>query len=590
MTLVPKPPQSLISQEIDAPQLFDQAQEVFGDMFEVLRLVAASPERALFVVRDAVLKREVALRVHLEPDSRSRAWYEVETELMASLDHDGLRTIHSAGYRGNWAYRVAKWIEGESLEAATSRGPRPIPRVLRIARTVTSLLEYIHSKHITVRRLVPATVMLEATGRTMVIDLRFASVCIDLADPLDNDSLPFVAPEIRDGGTGDPMSDIYLAGALLYYSLTATTPELEPARIVRPKRLRPSSPEILDRILMRALSAEPHDRYLSAAEMNDELVSELGDAALAIPVSVQSEEPYEDTRAWEMHLRRALGDDYELLSELGSGGFGRVYQVRDLELEREVALKVLHPFLTSDPTVVERFRREAQLAARVVHSHIVNTYDIGGRAGLIWYTMEYVPGGNLAQIVEAEGPLALDRVIRMLREALDALQLAHGYGLVHRDLKPENILLEKSGSLRIADFGLALALQRPDWHGGASSRSGTPEFAAPEQMLGEPVDERADLYSLTLCGYYALTGASPFGSGSATSIIARHTAGTLPDIAAARDDVPPELVKVMARGAARAPADRFQSAESYRHALEQSLKSAWANPLRWLRRGRSPRS
>ncbi len=590
MTPTPGAPQFLISQDIDAPQLFDRAQEVFSDLFEVVRLVAASPERALFVVRDAVLKREVALRVHLEPDSPSRSWYERETELMASFHHDGLRTIYSAGYRGAWAYRVAKWVDGESLEAAVSRGPRPIPRVLRIARTLTSLLEYVHSNQITVRRVVPATVMLEATGRTVVIDLRFASVCLDLADPLDQESMPFVAPEIRGGGAGDPMSDVYLAGALLYYSLTATIPELDPAEIAPPKKLRPTSPRILDRILMRALSADPGNRYLSAAEMSDELASELGDAALAIPVSLQSGAAYEDTRAWEVHLRRALGDDYELLGELGSGGFGRVYQVRDLELEREVALKVLHPFLTSDPAVVERFRREAQLAARVVHSHIVNTYDIGGRAGLLWYTMEYVPGGNLAQIVDAEGPLPLDRVVRMLREALDALKLAHGYGLVHRDLKPENILLEKTGSLRIADFGLALALQRPDLHGGASSRSGTPEFAAPEQMLGEPVDDRADLYSLTLCAYYALTGASPFGSGSATSILARHTVGTLPDIAAARDDVRPELVKVLARGAARAPSDRFQSAESYLQALEQSLKPVWANPLRWLRRGQSRQS
>jgi serine/threonine protein kinase len=581
----PNAPPSLISHEIDAPALFDRAQKVFGDIFEVIRLVAASPERALFVVRDAILKREVALRVQLQPDSRTRAWFERETELMASLDHDGLRTIHSAGYRGNWAYRVASWVEGESLEAAVSRGPRPIPRVLQIARTLMSLLEYIHSNQITVRRVVPATVLLETTGRTVVIDLRFASVCMDVADPLDPESLPFVAPEVRDGGPGQPMSDVYLAGSLLYYSLTATTPALDPAEIVPPKELRPSSPQILDRILMRSLSADPGDRYLSAAEMSDELVSELGEAGLAIPVSLQSGSVYEDRRAWEMHLRRALGDDYEMLNELGSGGFGRVYQVRDLELEREVALKVLHPFLTSDPAVVERFRREAQLAARVVHANIVNTYDIGGRAGLLWYTMEYVPGGNLAQVVEAEGTLSLDRVIKMLLEALDALKLAHGYGLVHRDLKPENILVEKTGSLRIADFGLALALQRPDWHGGASSRSGTPEFAAPEQMLGEPVDKRADLYSLTLCAYYALTGASPFAGGSATSILARHAVGILPDIATVRDDVPPEMVKVLARGAARAPSDRFQSAESYLQALEESRRPAWTKPLRWLRGG-----
>lgn len=292
----------------------------------------------------------------------------------------------------------------------------------------------------------------------------------------------------------------------------------------------------------------------------------------------------EDAGAWENHLRRALGDDYELLGELGSGGFGRVYEVRDLELEREVALKVLHPFLTSDPAVVERFHREAQLAARVVHPNIVNTYDIGGRLGLLWYTMEYVRGGNLGQIVARDGPFPLDRVGRLLLQCLDALKHAHAHGLVHRDLKPENILINELGSVRIADFGLALALQRADSYGGASSsHSGTPEFAAPEQMLGEPVDHRADLYSLTLCAYFALTGSSPFGGGTPASIVARHAVGSLPDLRAARTDLPDELVRVLTRAATRNPADRFESAEAYESALTEALRRYSSGPPRWWR-------
>jgi serine/threonine protein kinase len=498
MNIEPPIDTSPISQDIDAPELFELTQQTFRDMLDVKRLVAASRERALFVVRDSVLKREVALRVHLLPDSTSRTWFERETELLASLDHGGIRAIYSAGYRGKWAYRVAKWIDGESLEAAVQRGPRPLPRVLRIARTLTSLLEYIHSSNIAVRRIVPGSVMLEKTGRTVVIDLRYASVCVDVADPWDPEGLCFLAPEIRDGSTGAPGSDLYTAGALIYYALTGTTPAIEPHDIIPPREIRPTSPVVLDRILARAMDADSTRRYFSAAEMRDELLSELGDAGLQIPISPHIGSAEEDASAWEKHLRRALGDDYELLEELGSGGFGRVYQVRDLELEREVALKVLHPFLTSDPAVVERFRREAQLAARVVHSYIVNTYDIGGRLGLLWYTMEYVPGGNLGQIVERDGPLPLEKVTRLMFETLDALKHAHSYGLVHRDLKPENILIHESGRVMIADFGLALALQRPDWYGGASSHSGTPEFAAPEQLLGEHVDDRADLYSLTL--------------------------------------------------------------------------------------------
>src|SRR5690606_7646997 len=147
---------------------------------------------------------------------------------------------------------------------------------------------------------------------------------------------------------------------------------------------------------------------------------------------------HDDGRHWEARLRRALGDDYELLDTLGEGGFGRVYRVRDLHLEREVALKILHPHLTADATVVERFRREAQLAARLNHGNIVNIYDISGRSGLLWYTMEIVHGPNIAQLVERDGPLAVDQVLRLLREALSALGHAHALGLVHRDIKPEN--------------------------------------------------------------------------------------------------------------------------------------------------------
>jgi len=574
-------PNPLISPEINAAGLFQCAERQFGDMFEIKRLVAASTGRALFVVRDAVLKREVVLRVHMQPDTPGREWFWRETELLASLDHKGLRTVYSAGNRGEWAFRVAKWIVGESLEDAVRRGPRPIRTVLSMARTLTSLLEYIHSHQIAVRRLVPGTVMLESTGRTIVTDLRFASVCVDVAEPWDGTDNAFIAPELRSGGAGDPRSDIYSVAALLYYALTGRPPREDPSQIVEPRELRATSPAVFDRLLMRALKADPSRRYFSAAEMLDDLLSELGDADITIPIAAQDKVSYDDAKAWEKHLRRALGDDYELLEQIGSGGFGTVYKVRDLELEREVALKVLHPFLTSDPAVVERFRREAQVAARVVHPYIVNTYGTGGRSGLLWYTMEYVPGGNLAQVVRRDGPLPSDRVVRILRESLEALRHAHSFGLVHRDIKPENILIHPSGTIRIADFGLALALQRPDWHGGASSRSGTPEFAAPEQMLGEPVDHRADLYSLTLCAYFALTGSPPFSGTSPTSILARHAVGQLPDVLSMRLDVPEHLARTLTRGAALNPSDRFESADEYIRQLTPKSRPVRRGGLAW---------
>jgi len=195
-----------------------------------------------------------------------------------------------------------------------------------------------------------------------------------------------------------------------------------------------------------------------------------------------------------------------------------------------------------------------------------------------------VSGGSLAQRVERDGPMTVEDVSRFLFETLEALRHAHSYGLAHRDLKPENILFTHPGrSTRIADFGLALAFERPDRFGGATSRSGTPEFAAPEQLLGDKVDNRVDLYSLTLCAFYALTGRAPFGGGSPTTILARHTVGALPDLTS-RADVGDDLIRVLAKGAARDPDGRYDTAESYAHALAESLRPRWRKPLHRLRR------
>jgi serine/threonine-protein kinase len=243
-------------------------------------------------------------------------------------------------------------------------------------------------------------------------------------------------------------------------------------------------------------------------------------------------------------------------------------------------MKVLHPALTADFGVVERFRREAQLAARLRHPNIVSIYDIAGRAGLLWYTMEFVPGSNLAQTVQRDGPLSPDRTVRLLTEALSALYHAHALGLVHRDIKPENMLLEPDGRLRITDFGLALALRGDMRFGGATSRSGTPQFAAPEQLLGERVDQRADLYSLAAVAYFALLGRPPFEGPTPEAILARQTTEALPDIREQRKDVPRELEDVLRRALRSAPPERFATAQAFREALRDAtggfVRRIWA--------------
>jgi serine/threonine-protein kinase len=550
---------------------FERTQEALGHRYRLERIVAASVARVLFEAYDASLKRRVSIRVNFFSDEPTRAWFLREGEALGQLDHPAIRHVYDMAIIGDIAYRVGSWIEGEGLAEAVERGPRMIPAVIVLARDLLGAFEHAHLQGIIVRRIVPATVLVGSSDEAVITDLRFSSYVLPAIPPGEVPTgMNFMAPEIRDGATGDPACDIYTAGALLYFAATGQEPPDDARSIRRPTELRPNCPRVLELMILRALQPAPEDRYLTASEMLEDLASDVGVfETRGVRVSQGPLTQAEDRARWEKRLRRALGDDYELLAQLGSGGFGRVYRVRDLHLEREVALKVLHPSLTQDPEVVERFRREAQLAAQLSHPNIVNIYDIAGRSGLLWYTMELINGPSLAQLVERDGPLPLDKVLRLTREALSALAHAHGSGLVHRDIKPENMLIAPDGSLQITDFGLALAVRGK--FGGATSQSGTPQFASPEQLLGERVDQRSDLYSLAAVAYFALLGTAPFPGLTPEQILARQTTNQLPTAQGLRDDVSDALERVLDRALSADVDARYSSAAEFLQALNRAV-------------------
>jgi serine/threonine protein kinase len=575
----------------DPVAAFDRTRAALGERYRLERIAASNADRVLFEAYDETLKRRVSIRVNFFRDAVIRAWFLREAEALGQLDHPAIRHVYDAGVAGDLAYRIGTWIDGEGLHEAVRRGPRIIPAVLSLARDLLGALDHAHLHGIIVRRVAPPSVLVGATGRGTITDLRWSSYTLPV---IPAGAVPgmmmYMAPEVRDGAVGEPASDVYTAGALLYFTVTGQEPPLDAREARRPTELRPTCPRAIERIVLRALNRAPEDRYLTAAEMLEDLASDAGTFETRAAAVIQS--PLggtEDGARWEKWLRRALGDDYELLSLLGRGGFGRVYRVRDLHLEREVALKVLNPALTQDAEVVERFRREAQLAAGLNHPNIVNIYDIAGRFGLIWYTMELINGPNLAQLVEREGPLPMDRVLRLLREALSALAHAHGTGLVHRDIKPENILIDPSGSVQITDFGLALALRGK--YGGATSQSGTPQFASPEQLLGERVDQRSDLYSLAAVAYYALLGTPPFPGATTEQVLARQTTNQFPLPREQRDDVSEAFERVLDRALSADVESRFPSAAEFLQAVNRAAEPGHREPVadwaraaaRWLR-------
>jgi serine/threonine-protein kinase len=247
-------------------------------------------------------------------------------------------------------------------------------------------------------------------------------------------------------------------------------------------------------------------------------------------------------------LETALGQQYELLRPLGRGGMGAVYLARDTALERLVAIKVLRPDLAALEEGRERFRREARVIARLSHPGILPLYTFGEVHGTLYLVMAYVPGVTLAERLRVEGRLAPAEATRILAELADALARAHREGVIHRDIKPANVLLDDaSGHAILADFGIAKIEGAGDPITSTGMVLGTPDYMSPEQVLGTPVDERSDIFSLGAVGYTMLTGQPPaFGQPL---------------------DAPPELQRVITRAIARDPDKRWPNTTAFADAL-----------------------
>ncbi len=238
--------------------------------------------------------------------------------------------------------------------------------------------------------------------------------------------------------------------------------------------------------------------------------------------------------------------DYRLLRRLGSGGMADVYLAVQESLKRNVALKILKKDLAGNEDYVERFKREAQAAAALVHANIVQIFEVGQADGYHFIAQEYVRGRNLKQYLGRYGAVAPDMALSVLRQSAMALQKGWEHDVVHRDIKPENIMLTANGELKIADFGLARVGKETDnTLTQAGITVGTPLYMSPEQIEGNEVDIRSDIYSLGVTVYHMLVGEPPFDGDSPLAIAIKHSSQTPQSIRTHRDDLPAELVEVV---------------------------------------------
>jgi serine/threonine-protein kinase len=383
-----------------------------------------------------------------------------------------------------------------------------------------------------------------------------------------------LAPEWPNGEwIPTPESDQWQLAATAFASLTGEYPPLDPPPL---SLVRPDCPQSVARVLSRALNQKPEDRYHSIAALLRELDRAVGGrtsiftsgASLALRAAGDGEEE---------RLRWATGEDYEVITRLGSGTFGSVWRVRDLTLEREVALKMLHPQVAKDENAVRRFRREAQLAAQLAHPSIVPIYDWDSNGGVSWYTMELAENGSLADLVMRAGARSVEQIAAHIDQVLDGLAAAHAVGIIHRDLKPENILIDRHRRWRIADFGVA----KVSGEELLSGTTGTPEFAAPEQLLGETQGPAVDCFGIAAIVVYLLSGKPPFGAGDGRAILARELNGEV-DLT----PYPEPVSEWLLRGLSPVAEDRFADAAVMRDAWRSSVDRTLAPESRppWWRR------
>ena len=504
-------------------------------------------------VRDALGR---SLSLVSAPDASHITWLAKEARYLAHRNHMAIPTTyhywapHMQSRRGPGYLR--RWISAETIGARVRRtGPDDIPAVLRMIRATGSTLAYLHGSGQTHGSVSPEVVWAAPSGRFWVLGWQWAMSSSDVPVGLlpDRRWTP-TAPEWSDAAwIPTPASDQWQLAATCFLALTG---ELPPPNDPPPVRLlRPDCPQALANILDHALTAEPSARHRSVSSLLRALERVSGSRSMFVSAPAIPSALSEEGR-----LRWAVGDDYDVLGFLGKGTFGSVWRARDLSLEREVALKMLHPLVAQNENAVSRFRREAKLAAMLAHPAIIPIFDWDARGEVTWYTMELAEGGSVADLVARAGERPFDEVAPQIEAVLDALMAAHTNGIVHRDLKPENILIDRYRRWRVTDFGIA---KGEDESAGAA---GTPAFAAPEQLLGETQGPPVDCFAIAAIIYFVLAGRPPYEGPDLKEILAQQL-GARYDLSM----LPLPVAAFVRLGLSPEPTERFADAGE--------MKSAW---------------
>jgi serine/threonine protein kinase len=263
-----------------------------------------------------------------------------------------------------------------------------------------------------------------------------------------------------------------------------------------------------------------------------------------------------------------FGDRYQIIEEIGQGGMGRVFKAKDLELDTIVALKMIKPQFSSDPDIVNRFKRELLLAREILHEHVIRIHDLGEINGIKYISMNYIKGNTLKEILQSTGKLTVEKTIDIIKQVCGALIAAHNKGIIHRDLKPQNIMIDKNGKAYVLDFGIARSINVDGDAADEGIVLGTPDFMSPEQIKGEKPDATTDIYSLGIILYEMATGKLPFTAADYRELLYKHLNELPEPPSRLNPQMPLQLERITLKCMEKKKKNRFQSVQEILQEIE----------------------
>ena len=533
--------------------------------YQIRQRIAADVLGPVYEARESGAGRAVALRaIRPELAARLRGAY----PSLLPAHHPRLCDLYQVGREEEVDYLAMELVAGERLSRWLRRGPLPLHTALAFAIELCDVLDYTHRQGIVHRDLRPAHIVV-AGSHIKLLDLGAAKALEPAASTSERvltalsvmAEAPCLSPEQILGQTVDERSDIFSLGSILYEVVTGERPFARPSLQDSVMALLSEEPQPLayqgapvsadlEGAILRCLRKRPEERFAS--------VSELKRALQAVPSNAPSIGPY------------------RILRELGRGDMGVVYLARDPDIGRDVAVKTIQlaPFANAaaGARLRGRFLREARAAGSLSHPGIVTVHQLGEHEGQPYIVMEFIDGGSLERYMPGSPHAAKKEwLIKGLRTVAEALDYAHGRSVVHRDIKPGNILITRTGTFKVADFGIAKILDESDM---STTRGviGTPMYLAPEQLRGSAASARSDQYALGVIAYQIAARRPPFTAKTTEELFFQIISATPAPPSSLNPNLHPGVDPLFARVLSKEPAQRFTSCAEFAAALDAAVR------------------